>query len=342
MKRALHRLILRLAMVLASALAGQGAAFAADCPSMLTNPLTDICWRCVLPLSIGSVEIGNIDGQRDLSNPPSPLCVCDGTPPKVGLSIGFWEPIFITEVVRKPYCFPSLGGLSLPDSIPATRHGRRTRDGGEAPDAFYQVHKYIYPIFYLLSVLADHPCLEQRAWDIAYLTEVDPTWDNAALSALVNPEALLFANPIAQAACAVDCVAATVSLPRRELFWCAGCQGGMYPNNGWTTHHVGGMVDTSLLLTQRLMYKMHRQFIAWRFHGAAALCGPRMLPIMDKRAYRVQMLAPRPVTGSQPGGCCPPMGASSLNWRAGREFPIKGEDAVYMVFRKRNCCLSPY
>lgn len=316
------------------------SAQAASCSNHFFNPLTDVCWRCVLPVSLGSIELGNIGGQRDLPNPSSPICFCGDFPPKVGLSIGFWEPVFLTEVVRKPYCFPSIGGISLPAAIPAPRHGRRS-DKGESAEAFYQVHHYIQPLLYLLEVLSDHPCLQQSPWDIAYLTEVDPTWGNSTLSSIFNPEALLFANPVARAACAADCVAATAHFPRRELFWCAGCQGGMYPNNGWTTHH-NGLVESSLLMTQRLMFKLHRQMISWRFHGSDARCGPVLQPIMDKRAYKTQMVAPVPVTGSQVGGCCPPMGASSATWRAGKEFPIAGEDAVYLLFRKRNCCLTAY
>lgn len=312
-----------------------------SCNSHFFNPLTDICWRCVLPLSIGSAKIANIGGQRDIGNPSSPVCFCAGTPPRVGLSIGFWEPAILTEVVRKPYCFPSLGGITLPEAIPAPRHGRRTRTDGAAPEVFYQAHHYVYPILYLLGVLADHPCLQQAEWDIAYLTEVDPTWNSSSLSAIFNPEALLFANPIAIAACAADCVTATAGFPRRELFWCAGCQGGMYPNQGRITHHTG-MVDSSLLIAQRLMHKLHRQLIAWQYHGSGALCGPTMAPLMDKRAYKSQMVAPIPVTGSRFGNCCPALGANSITWRAGKEFPIAGEDAVYLLFRKRNCCLSPY
>lgn len=315
----------------------------ATCHSMTPNPINDICWRCVLPLTIGSVEIANIGGMRDMpSNPGIPICMCPGWPPRVGVTIGFWEPIYVSEVIRKPYCFPSFGGMEMGESIRrAPQHGRRTRKGGEAPDAFYQVHMYVMPIFYLLGVMSDHPCLVQVPWDIAYMTEIDPSWDDTALSQTINPESQLFSNPIAQAACAVDCLSASTNLPRRELFWCAGCQGAMYPNNGWTVHHTG-LVDTSLLMSQRLMYKMHRQFIAWKFHGADSLCGPNPEVIMDKRAYRPQMMAPRAVTGSVTGSCCPPMGATSAGWRAGREFPIKGEDALYMIFRKRNCCLTYY
>jgi hypothetical protein len=43
--------------------------------------------------------------------------------------------------------------------------------------------------------------------DIAYLSEVDPLWNDSTLSMLINPEAALFGNLIAQGACAADAAA---------------------------------------------------------------------------------------------------------------------------------------
>ena len=45
----------------------------------------------------------------------------------------------------------------------------------------------------------------------------------------LNPEAAIFGNPIAQASCAADSIAATAGFSIDALFWCAGCQGSMYP-----------------------------------------------------------------------------------------------------------------
>ena len=53
---------------------------------------------------------------------------------------------------------------------------------------------------------------------------------------------------------------------------------------------------------------------------------------MDKRAYRTQMVSPIPASD------CQSLGASSAVWGAGKEFPVAGEDAAYLLFRKRNCC----
>src|SRR3546814_16225818 len=78
-----------------------------------------------------------------------------------------------------------------------------------------------------MEILTDMACLEQSSFDIAYVTEIDPLWQDDTLTALINPEVALFANPLAQTACAADCGAATGKLPLAPPFWCAGCPGQM-------------------------------------------------------------------------------------------------------------------
>ena len=87
----------------------------------------------------------------------------------------------------------------------------------------------MYPLLSWIGVLLDLGCLEGGGLDIAWVSELDPAWLDDELSFLLNPEAALFANLPAQAACAADCAAASVGLPLDPMFWCAGCQGGMYP-----------------------------------------------------------------------------------------------------------------
>lgn len=306
-----------------------GSSQADSCPKAIINPVTDVCWGCTMPLSIGSATIGNIGGRSDIDNPSNPVCTCGVN---VGLAVGFWEPALLMETVRTPYCFPSLGGVSLGAAIPAPRHGRfHDTVSGRVESSFYQEHYYVYPLFYILGVLYGDPCLDNRPWDLGYITEVDPTWNDPALGTIFNPEAMLFANPITIAACAEDCLASSTNVGLPTLFWCAGCQGVIYPNQGWVAHH-NGLVDTSLLLSQRLLFKLHKQGTAWRYNGADALCGPVIDFMMDKRGYRSQMVYPVPASD------CSALGASTISWRAGKEFPISGEDAIYLMFRKRNCC----
>ena len=312
------------------------------CPSYsVSDYVSNVCWRCMLPLTLGEAPIANIGNQSDIENPEDPICFCPGWPTeRVGLSFGFWEPSLLTEVVRTPYCMPSLGGQILSTDLTTPRHARKLpSNSGHTNEAFYHAHHYVFPLFWILGMSTDNPCFLQTPWDLTYMTEVDASWSSPELSSIFNADAGLFASPVAIAACAADCVAATAYIGLAPLFWCAGCQGTLYPQTGWTVHH-NGMVDSTLLATQRLMYKLHKYFFSWRYHGWGALCGPHPDGMMDHRAYKTQMLGPIVNTALVNGKCCQPFGASSASWRAGKEFPIQGEDALYLLFRKRNCCFT--
>jgi conjugal transfer pilus assembly protein TraU len=208
-------------------------------------------------------------------------------------------------------------------------------DGG----AFYQAHFYTNPVLFWLEVVTDFPCLERGAFDLAYLTEVDPLWNDDELTLILNPEAVLFANPVAVAACAADCVAATAGFGIAGMFWCAGCQGGLYPLDGQVPYHGGGVRSASLI-AQRLTAKLHRELIAWGWHGRPGLCGPYFLPVMDKTAYKTQLTYPVANTAKEAGRCCQPFGRTTIVWGAGKEVPVRGEDFAFLLFRKRNCCVG--
>src|SRR5260370_41275969 len=67
------------------------SSYGQTCTGKFANPITDICWSCILPISIGAARVATL-GQEDIENPASPLCVCPGFPIRLGVSIGFWEP----------------------------------------------------------------------------------------------------------------------------------------------------------------------------------------------------------------------------------------------------------
>jgi conjugal transfer pilus assembly protein TraU len=324
-------------LFMASLLVASVARAESTCYGRFVNPITDICWSCIFPISLGAIPLLS-DGQADTPNPASPVCYCP--PYRVGLSIGFWEPVRLVDVTRTPFCMVGLGGIQLDPGVYAPR-GAQVAHDSQTRNSFYQVHWYAHPILKLLEVLLDFPCLEKGSLDLVYLTEVDPLWADDELTAIIHPEVVLFANPIAKAACAVDCIAATAHLPIPFLFWCAGCQGSIYPMDGHVTTHIGG-VQASMLLTQRMAAKMHRQLVTWSGAGAAGLCGYYPQPIMDKSQYKTQMVYPIPNTRKDGGTCCQPFGRSTIVWGAGKEFPVTGEDFAYQIFRKRNCCASWY
>ena len=87
------------------------SSYASNCQGRFVNPISDICWSCLMPISIGGFNIGK--GQppkkRDTKNPISPLCLCTkANIPIAGIAIGFWEPVRLIDVTRTPYCLTEI------------------------------------------------------------------------------------------------------------------------------------------------------------------------------------------------------------------------------------------
>lgn len=310
-----------------------------QCTGKFVNPITDVAWSSIFPLTLGSIPLfkGN---ESYTDNPSSPICVCPAPPPlfvRVGLSVGFWEPVRLADVTQKPFCFVNLGGIKIDPGIGYPAKSSRKSDG-IADRSAYHVHWYVYPVMVWLELLTDFLCVERTSFDIAYITELDPLWQDDHLSTLIHPESLVFANPLATAACSVDCAAASSPMgPRKEMFWCAGCQGTMYPMNGNISGEYGD-VQGALLAAERFAYKMHRQLLADGTSGPSAVCSKYKMPIMDKRQYRFQMT--NPVSHTSGRFAANPIGSSTVTWESGKSIPVAGEDYGFLAWRKRNCCVT--
>jgi len=310
-----------------------------SCVGRFVNPVTDICWKCLFPLSIGSTRVYK-GGQIDTKNPSDPICLCKKGPiPLPGFAVGFWEPHRIIEVTRTPYCLVSMGGKKLA-SAGIKGQGGPVSDhhtSGANQSSFYNVHYYAYPVLYWLELLIDFACMERGSFDLLFMSELDPTWNNSTLSVIFNGEAILFGNPIAQLACAADCIKATSGFGFNSLFWCSGCQGSLYPFSGHVKAHIGA-VQASHLIATRLLAKFHRIGLAERTADSKkALCTKKFAPILTKNQYKLQMLYPKAATKGK--NACNPLGKSTAVHGAGKEYPHKGEDYAYLLWRKRNCCL---
>lgn len=319
-----------------TAFASPTAAASKTCHGRFPNPWSDVCWSCLYPITLGNTKVFKAKGLKpDTSNPSSPICLC-GTPiPRIGLAWGFWEPVRLVDVSNEAYCFANLGGMKLDIGIGAASKAQRNSDSGAARSG-YHVHWYVYPVMAWLEFLTDFLCVERASFDLAYLTELDPLWQDDHVAALIAPESVLFANPIAQSACAVDCGAASAGSVRRELFWCAGCQGPMYPMNGNVPGEIND-IQGGLLAAERFAFKMHRQLLADQTSGPKAVCAKKKAPIIDKRQYRFQMV--NPVRHTKGSFTCPAIGMSTLTYETGKTIPVVGEDYGYLVWRKRNCCI---
>ncbi|OZG32428.1 conjugal transfer pilus assembly protein TraU [Rickettsia endosymbiont of Culicoides newsteadi] len=315
------------------------------CQGRFVNPITDICWSCLLPISIGGFNIGKGSSpkKRDTKNPSSPLCLCTkGNVPIPGIAVGFWEPVRLVDITRTPYCMVNLGGLSLGTDLRKVSSYARGYGDHHAHRSFYHVHYYIYPLIYWLELITDFICLEQSSFDVGYISELDVAWNDEKLQTLLNPEVFLFGNHLAQAACSIDCAASTVDLPRDEMFWCAGCWGNIYPFSGANSDHVGGIQSSSLYAT-RILAKMHRIGLAQETStsqntspiGGGELCRKSRALKIKKSQYKLQMV--NPVSTSSGIGCFP-LGLSDMLYSAFKEYPYDGQDFGYLIFRKVNCC----
>ena len=307
-----------------------------NCSGRFLNPVTDICWKCIFPLTIAGVEV--VKGNPSPKGSKQPICWCKGKVIQTmipGIPIGFWEPVRLVDVTRTPYCLVNMGGKQISDTGIAHRGDVNESIVDATHNSFYHVHWYVYPIIYWLEVLTDFICLDNLSIDLAYMTELDPLWNDDEKSIILNPEAGLFGNIAAQAACVADCVAATASVPLDPLFWCNGCQGSLYPFSGTVTEHMGG-VQASLLITGRFMAKLHREGLLSGTLGIKGLCEKYPMPIIKKSQYRLQMTYPIPSTQN-----CYALGHTEVLWQHDREFPFNGSDFGYLVWRKRDCCLRP-
>ena len=237
-RRAFVRSAKKTATVFASLLSLAGtAASEPHCPGRFPNPVTDVCWSCVFPIVVGTnVPLGKVpEDSYTPETDASALCVCgENVNVQGGVNLSFWEPLRTAEVVRHAWCSPTLGGVTLAENGGITRSPDHGRGQNGRNTRFANVHWFVSPWLFVLEAVSDISCLEQAPWDLAYLSELDPLWDDTLAGFLLAPDAALFANPAAQAACVADCLAANVKKPVETLYWCSGCRGGVFPLSGWS------------------------------------------------------------------------------------------------------------
>lgn len=304
----------------------------AICRGKPLNPVTDVCWQCIFPITLGGVEIGKVAGLLDppQSKDKKPICVCPMPPPifvRIGIPLTFWEPARIVETVKDPFCFPSLG-TGLSGNVLLAGSGKGARSKAETSQHFQQAHWFIMPAWAMLELFVDFICLEASGFDLAYMTEIDPLWQDDLLAFIIQPESLLFANPYAQLACIADSVSSQIGLPLAPLFWCMGSWGSAYPLTGHISEEES--LEANAGIAARMIYKLSRELLIcdtglWK-------CGCIPLPIWVKWNYRLQIA--KPVRGL----LCNPVGRSSLIWGALKDPPYSGENFLWIVFRWRNCC----
>lgn len=330
--------------------------------NVLVNALATICWDCLFPISLFAVPIDPGSGEAPTAPavgpglpfpnpnpyPPPALCACECILPGLcvpGIPIGYWEPRHLMEIVHEPFCFPSLG-LDLSEAVSdfLIRGDQQTgRDGAteHVNTHFAQVHAVVFPALKIFSLMMDVLCFNQGALQselsLLYLSELDPLWTADVLTVLMFPETILFANPIAGAACVADAIAASVGSPLDPLFWCAGGWGHLYPPQGHQDNTNGGNVAVQALLWTRLYTKLARVGTeTWAAGNDLKLCQDIPTFMLVKSQYKWQLLDPVAYTAER---CCLKIGASQALWEWGKTIPVEGEHHVFLVWRRQNCCM---
>jgi len=310
----------------------------AICTGFTTNPITDVCWDCIFPIKIAGIPIGTsppiTSDSQDASN--YPICICPAPPPKyyrIGINVSFYEPARYVEVVKDPYCFPSMAtGTTKQDRGQAGSQVENPTD--DLGSYFAQAHYFIFPIWAILELFEDNVCKDNEKFDLAYLTEVDSLWNDDEMSAMIHPEVYLFANPISQAACMVDAASCLIGVPIDALFWCLGTYGSAYPMTGHI--RTDKIVQGAAAAAGKLTYKLARQLLLW--DPAVNPCSSVPTPIWIKWHYRYQIV--RPIVGTT----CWPIGQTSLLWGYLKNPPTGGQSSadnfMFIIFRKRLCCAS--
>lgn len=273
----------------------------AVCTGQFFNPITDTDWNNIFPITIAGVPFTS----NDNASPPlmmamPPICECPTVFgfPFVGVGITFWQPMFISEIERRPGCLSSLGGISALSGY-ANLHSEQTVSDNNHTGSVVnrmQVHWYEYPLFAMLQMMESVSCKNNNGFNLAYVTEVDPLWQDSLWSAFFAPEAALFANPVATAACSVDAVASQLSFPMDALFWCAGTWGNIYPLDG-NSSHSGDPFTMNNQIQAKFIARNHRMGLSWQTIGPSAICAAHPNPIWVKSQYRYNQVAPVPRYG---------------------------------------------
>src|SRR3546814_13210367 len=105
-------------------------------------------------------------------------------------------------------------------------------DGTNTTKLFAQMHYYVAPVWKMLDMFSDLPCLEDDGFDVALMTEVMPTWQSGTLGAIIQPDGILLGNTAAGLACLSDSPAASAGKVIDTPVWCVGSWGRSSPFAG--------------------------------------------------------------------------------------------------------------
>lgn len=312
-----------------------------DADILSSSMFSDVPWNAMYPIKLAGITLGDSGSGAPSNATNKSICACqDDLGVYVpGFTQSMYEPARLIELVREPDCMMTLGGAEMGMTNGRMRGniGENNQEAGQgAKPAFWHYHYFSYPLLLMLEMTTANRCGDgYLSMDLLYVSELDPTWDDSELAFFANPESAIFANPISLAACIADAGAAAIGKPMDSLFWCAGNWGGLYPISGYVSNKSSIASKTSLLAT-RSVAALHRRLLARQTVGDDALCSAPLFPTIPKSQYKMNMMYPVAESGK-----AHEIGEPALQWGEWRNIPSK-EDAVYMLWRYNDCCVTYY
>lgn len=318
-----------------------GAQVPSVCTGTMFNPITDTDWNNVFPMTIAGVRFStNSNTVAPLMAMMPPVCTCPTVifgMPMIGVGVTYWQPLYISEIERRPGCLSSMGGMMVLPGYSMLASEQTVNNNAKSKEVNrMQVHWFEYPLFTLMKVFNSISCKNTAGFNLAYMTEVDPLWQDDLWGAVFTPESAVFANPIAAAACAVDAVASNLDFPLDALFWCAGSWGSIYPLAG-NSSHSGDPFTMNNQIQAKYIARSHRMGFLWQTIGPTAICFSHPNPVWIKSQYRYNQVAPvnrrgrAVVTGSS---------GKLFQFPPITNLPTK-EHTINLIWQGQQCCLKP-
>lgn len=312
----------------------------------------------MLPIKIAGAEFGGDSSIPDTDSAGKEfLCMCQMPPPifeRLGIYISFWNNIGMIDTTSIPYCFPQLGMslaeefadsvenaydsiLTKPGGIGSSMQFGERASAGDGVDQFVSANVHFLSFMNLMQIVSEAifaACITVNTNIPLYITETLANWQNDEWGVLLNPEALLVANPIAVAACMADSF--STSLFQRSLdplFWCVGSWGALYP----ITMNVGSGVPLSAygMLAARMISQKFQTGQILDTTGSHMLnnaCQPIPSYFMQKKDINIYPVFPHKYSKRFP------LGLPSEIWGVGFDNPANLGVMTWIVYQKRDCC----
>lgn len=307
------------------------------------NPITEVRWSCMLPISLGGVSASTVPvpeaalaifSDKALSGAVSPACTCMDPLPRIGLTFSMNNVFRIVESTKDPLCFPSMGfGIS------SGAFGMAGQDGGQinkSKTTFSYTHLISFIPTQALGLFIDSLCLQTSEvyspLSIIGLSEFDPFAKSSEMALILAPESILFANPIAQAYCMVDAALTLFEQTDPIGYWCAGGHS-IFPLSNHSTETE--YVDAASINAAKYLFKLSRTGQILSCLGSQAFCGCAPTLIWNKREFRLQIAKPIPDI------FCRRIGKPSMTWNIPNKNPAfvpAGDNLAFLIWRRRDCC----